>query len=85
MFRAALSGLLGCAVALAPLPVLAADGSRFDRPPSDQNKRYHMILLAENESGRDAKQPGESPLHLEEQHNREPRLLAVQGTAELRG
>jgi DNA polymerase-3 subunit alpha len=27
------------------------DGSRFDRPPSDQNKRYHMILLAENEVG----------------------------------
>ncbi|HJQ76828.1 MAG TPA: DNA polymerase III subunit alpha [Acidimicrobiia bacterium] len=27
------------------------DGSRFDRPPSDQNKRYHMILLAENEAG----------------------------------
>jgi DNA polymerase-3 subunit alpha len=27
------------------------DGSRFDRPPSDQNKRYHMILLAENETG----------------------------------
>lgn len=27
------------------------DGSRFDRPPSDQNKRYHMILLAENDVG----------------------------------
>jgi len=27
------------------------DGSRFERPPSDQNKRYHMILLAENEVG----------------------------------
>ncbi len=27
------------------------DGSRFDRPPADQNKRYHMILLAENEIG----------------------------------
>jgi len=27
------------------------DGSRFDRPPSDQNKRYHMILIAENEVG----------------------------------
>ena len=27
------------------------DGSRFDRPPSDQNKRYHMILLAENDIG----------------------------------
>ncbi|MGD2044274.1 MAG: DNA polymerase III subunit alpha, partial [Acidimicrobiia bacterium] len=27
------------------------DGSRFDRPPADQNKRYHMILLAENEVG----------------------------------
>ena len=27
------------------------DGSRFDRPPSDQNKRYHMILLAENDTG----------------------------------
>jgi DNA polymerase III subunit alpha len=27
------------------------NGSRFDRPPSDQNKRYHMILLAENEIG----------------------------------
>ena len=27
------------------------DGSRFDRPPSDRNKRYHMILLAENQTG----------------------------------
>jgi DNA polymerase-3 subunit alpha len=27
------------------------DGSRFDRPPSDENKRYHMILLAENDIG----------------------------------
>lgn len=27
------------------------DGSRFDRPTGDQNKRYHMILLAENEVG----------------------------------
>jgi DNA polymerase-3 subunit alpha len=27
------------------------DGSRFDRPPSDQNKRYHMLLFAENEAG----------------------------------
>ncbi|HZD23467.1 MAG TPA: DNA polymerase III subunit alpha [Acidimicrobiia bacterium] len=27
------------------------DGSRFDRPPADQNKRYHMILLAENDVG----------------------------------
>lgn len=27
------------------------DGSRFDRPPSDQNKRYHMLLFAENEVG----------------------------------
>ena len=27
------------------------EGSRFDRPTSDQNKRYHMILLAENETG----------------------------------
>jgi DNA polymerase-3 subunit alpha len=27
------------------------DGSRFDRPPSDQNKRYHMLLYAENEVG----------------------------------
>ncbi len=27
------------------------DGSRFDRPPSDRNKRYHMILLAENQIG----------------------------------
>ena len=23
----------------------------FDRPPSDQNKRYHMLLFAENEAG----------------------------------
>ena len=27
------------------------DGSRFDRPPSDQNKRYHMLLFAENDRG----------------------------------
>jgi DNA polymerase-3 subunit alpha len=27
------------------------DGSRFDRPPADQNKRYHMLLYAENEVG----------------------------------
>ncbi len=27
------------------------DGSRFDRPPADQNKRYHMLLYAENETG----------------------------------
>ena len=27
------------------------DGSRFDRPPADQNKRYHMLLFAENEVG----------------------------------
>ncbi len=27
------------------------DGSRFDRPPADQNKRYHMLLYAENEIG----------------------------------
>jgi DNA polymerase III subunit alpha len=27
------------------------DGSRFDRPPSDQNKRYHMLLFAENDVG----------------------------------
>ena len=27
------------------------DGSRFDRPPSDQNKRYHMILMAESQTG----------------------------------
>lgn len=27
------------------------DGSRFDRPPSDQNKRYHMLLFAESEVG----------------------------------
>ena len=27
------------------------DGSRFDRPPSDQNKRYHMLLFAENDAG----------------------------------
>ena len=27
------------------------DGSRFDRPPADQNKRYHMLLYAENDTG----------------------------------
>jgi DNA polymerase III subunit alpha len=27
------------------------DGSRLDRPPSDQNKRYHMLLFAENDVG----------------------------------
>ncbi|HEX6299093.1 MAG TPA: DNA polymerase III subunit alpha [Acidimicrobiia bacterium] len=27
------------------------DGSRLDRPPSDQNKRYHMLLFAENDAG----------------------------------
>jgi DNA polymerase III subunit alpha len=27
------------------------DGSRLDRPPADQNKRYHMLLYAENEVG----------------------------------
>ena len=27
------------------------DGSRFDRPPSDQNKRYHMLLFAESDVG----------------------------------
>ena len=27
------------------------DGSRFDRPPSDQNKRYHTLLFAESEVG----------------------------------
>ena len=27
------------------------DGSRFERPPQDQNKRYHMLLYAENEVG----------------------------------
>ena len=27
------------------------DGSRFDRPPSDQNKRYHMLMFAESDVG----------------------------------
>ncbi len=27
------------------------DGSRLDRPPADQNKRYHMLLYAENDTG----------------------------------
>jgi DNA polymerase III subunit alpha len=27
------------------------DRSRFDRPPSDQNKRYHMLLFAESDVG----------------------------------
>jgi DNA polymerase-3 subunit alpha len=27
------------------------EGSRFDRPPSEQNKRYHMLLFAENQTG----------------------------------
>jgi DNA polymerase-3 subunit alpha len=27
------------------------DRSRFDRPPSDQNKRYHMLLFAESDIG----------------------------------
>ena len=27
------------------------EGSRFDRPPASENRRYHMNLLAENETG----------------------------------
>ena len=26
-------------------------GSRYDRPPRHEDRRYHMILLAENETG----------------------------------
>ena len=36
--------IIGCEVYVAP-------GSRFDKDKSDENKYYHLILLAENNTG----------------------------------